>query len=407
MTPVNNLRPTRRSAFGINSFLSRLRSSNAVSVAASSGAEDFVAAGSIDAFVGAEPVRRVLLLPMGVIVLRDGRGPFRLDNIAHAKAVVAASQARAGRTDLAIDYDHQSYYGAGPGKGGRAPAAGWIKSLSADDAGIWGDVEWTPAAEAALRAREYRYISPLFSADEAGRVRILRNAGLVNDPAIESLPAVAAASLQGDQMDYSPICAALGLDASATLEDILAALKKPAQGKPNALDAEGPASADYSPIAVELGIEPTATLEEIMQAIARLVLGPPHIAASALVAGAENPNPAQWVPAAAFEAATTRLAQLEVDRRESLIAAASAEGRLTPAMAKVARDHLTDPVAFEAYLAAAPVIVAPGRMEVFQGVGQGSDIVSAASIYIEEQAAKGITIDASDAVRHILSTRTF
>lgn len=391
----------------IKSLLSRLRASKSVTVAASSGTDDLVAAASIDAFSCAEPVKRVLLLPMGKIVLRDGRGPFRLDSIAHAREVVAASQARAGRTDLAIDYDHQSYYGAGPGKGGRAPAAGWIKRLSADDAGIWGEVEWTPAADAALRAREYRYISPLFAADKDGRVLLLRNAGLVNDPAIESLPAVAAGTLQDAQMNYSPIAAALCLDASATLEDIVSAIKKLVQGKPDALDAEKLGLANYSPVAVALGLDTTATLEDIIFAIAKLALGSPHVAASALVAAADNPDPAKWVPAATYEVATARLVELEADRRESIIAAASAEGRLTPAMAAIARDHLTNPAVFEAYIAAAMPVVSPGKLEVFHAAGQGGDIVSASSIYIEEQARKGITIDASDAVRHILSTRAF
>ncbi|MBS3961624.1 MAG: hypothetical protein KGZ61_07325, partial [Sandarakinorhabdus sp.] len=174
------------------------------------------------------PITRVQLLPIGQVHLRDGRGPFLLPP-EHASAVVEATRRKAGRTAIMIDYDHQSFYGAKDGVGGRAPAAGWIDpaSLSVDATGIWGTVEWTPAAGQRLKAREYRYLSPLFSYDEKTKiVSSILNAGLTNTPAIEALAAVASedrSSLQENaQMDYSKIAAALGLADTATEEEVMA-----------------------------------------------------------------------------------------------------------------------------------------------------------------------------------------
>ncbi len=51
-------------------------------------------------------------------------------------------------------------FSAVPGVGGTAPAAGWIKRLEARPDGIWAAVAWTEAAQARIRAGEYRYITP-------------------------------------------------------------------------------------------------------------------------------------------------------------------------------------------------------------------------------------------------------
>jgi hypothetical protein len=54
-----------------------------------------------------------------------------------------------------------------PGVGGTAKAAGWIKELQVRDDGIFGRVEWTEAAAAAIKAGEYRYLSPVFFHDQS------------------------------------------------------------------------------------------------------------------------------------------------------------------------------------------------------------------------------------------------
>ena len=116
----------------------------------------------------------VQLLPKGPHVpARDGRKPYRIDD---AERVVRDSMT-AGAGRLVMDYNHQTDYAAQPGVGGRAPAAGWIKELSARDDGIWGLVEWTPAAKAAVANREYRYVSPVVDHDVRGRVSRIVRAG--------------------------------------------------------------------------------------------------------------------------------------------------------------------------------------------------------------------------------------
>lgn len=141
------------------------------------------------------PLRRVKLLPYGTFSGRDGRGPWVLDGKDHADQVIATTRAVQGNTDMVFDYDHQTALAAVPGVGGRAPAAGWISvaSLAAEGDGIYGDVSWTDAADAALRAKVYRYYSPHFRAlPGTGRITRLVNAGLTNTPNLD-LPALASA----------------------------------------------------------------------------------------------------------------------------------------------------------------------------------------------------------------------
>ncbi|RWE48621.1 MAG: hypothetical protein EOS24_34125, partial [Mesorhizobium sp.] len=105
-------------------------------------------------------------------------GPWVTGDKASMEQIVANTRQYAGSTDLAIDYDHQTVFGAIPGVGGKAPAAGWIKELQARDDGIFGRVEWTAAASAAIKAGEYRYLSPVFFHEKTtGRVLAIRMAG--------------------------------------------------------------------------------------------------------------------------------------------------------------------------------------------------------------------------------------
>lgn len=163
-----------------------------------------------------------LLLPAGKWSARDGRGPYDAGDGAAMQAIVDATKARAGSTDLVVDYDHQTVFAAVPDVGGRAPAAGWIKEIAVRSDGIWGRIEWVAAAAEAIRVGEYRYISPTFVPDKSGRVRFLVSAALTNSPAID-LEAVAARTKQtGANMNN--IAEALGLSADADEAAILAAI---------------------------------------------------------------------------------------------------------------------------------------------------------------------------------------
>lgn len=287
---------------------------------------------------------RVLLFPMGDVRTRDGR-QYRLDDAAHAAQVIAASVAYAGRRQIPVDYDHQLVYGvgaAGPGKvgGGQAPAAGWIDpdTLSVDAQGIWADVAWTETAAARLAAREYRYLSPSFRAGKDGRLASIIYLSLVNDNAIDELPAVANTQTETPKMEQ--IALALGLPADATMEAILAAIAKMGGSPPSMATA-----------AAALGLGGDATADQIFTA------------AAAAIAAAKDakPDPAKFVPVEALTEASSRLAVLEAERHDRILTAAAEAGKISPALRGWAADFLKkDEAGFNAWLAAAPAILTAG-----------------------------------------------
>src|SRR5690554_2848408 len=135
-----------------------------------------------------------------------------------------------------IDWEHASELRAPNGE--EAPAAGWIKEVEARDGALWGRVEWTERAANQIRAREYRYLSPVFDYTAQGRrVQRLSSAGLTNRPnfALKALnqalnqepPAAAGGSdpHQGDTptMDKE-LLKRLGLPEDATAAQVLAAV---------------------------------------------------------------------------------------------------------------------------------------------------------------------------------------
>ncbi|AJP73163.1 phage protease [Sphingomonas hengshuiensis] len=292
--------------------------------------------------VGADgaPATRVKLLPIGRIEMRDGRGPYTIRDQAHAAAIVAATQQWLGGADFSFDYDHQMLHAVKPGVGGTAPASGWCaaSALTAEADGIYANaIDWTPAADAKLRAREYRYLSPLFFADaKNGNVLRLKNAALVNIGAID-LPAIAAGhSGEDDTMDLTALAALLGLGADAGVEQIAAAigeLKK----------------TSTSSIAVAAGLADTASVEEIAAAITTLKTN--------------AVDPAKFVPIEQVSGLTQQLSVLTADRAEREVAAACAEGKLAPAMKAWGLSLFQkDEQAFRDFVSAAPVIVAAGSV---------------------------------------------
>jgi phage I-like protein len=296
------------------------------------------AAAAVEVPRSAEARQRLQLLPIGRVDLRDGRGPYFL-SAENAADVIEATRRQAGRTDILVDYDHQHHFGVKEGVAAQAPAAGWIKpdSLTADAQGIWGEVEWTPAAAERLQAREYRYVSPLFAFDPKTRaVRALLAASLTNVPAIESLAAAASAKTQPekDPMDYSQIATALGLAEGATLDDILAKIA-----------AMAPATTAASAVAAaarKLGLAETATVDE-------------------LVAAAAKPDPAKFVPVDALTDLQSKVARFTADRVEQLVAAAMEAGKVAPALKDWAVSYATkDEAGFQDWLAKAPAILGPG-----------------------------------------------
>lgn len=295
--------------------------------------------------------RELMLLPFGnPIPTRDGRGPFVLKDRAHAERVIAASEARLAGSDAVIDYDHQSALAATAGVGGRAPASGWMKGFEIRDDGIWAaPVEWTPAAEAAICAKEYRYHSPWFFVDRVTReVTWIKNAGLTNSPNLD-LPALAHQQLgapAGDVTDMKTIvlattalAAALALKADDLDETkVLAAIEELKTGK----DGSEAALASFR---TELGLAADAGSESVLAAIQ-----------SAKQAGA--PDPTKYVPKAGYDELNSRLKTVEDERVLASVDQAVADGKLPPSMKEWAISlGKKDEPALASYLAAAvPVI---------------------------------------------------
>jgi len=151
------------------------------------------------------------LMPFGRNVGRDGRGPYVLRDMDHARQVIATTAAYQRGADLPIDYEHQNQ--RAPASVPARPAAGWIKAegLTVGPTGIWGRVEWTATAAAHIGKREYRYLSPVFTHTPDGTVLRIVGAGLTAFPNLE----LTALASQGATMDtLTSAKALLGLDAA-------------------------------------------------------------------------------------------------------------------------------------------------------------------------------------------------
>lgn len=139
------------------------------------------------------PGAAVRILPAGDFRARDGRpeglGGWRLD-AGIASNVVALATRR--QDDFVIDYEHQTLTGK------EAPAAGWFKRLEwREGKGLYmSGITWTERARAMIAACEYRYISPVFRFDKhTGAVQEVVNVALTNNPALNGLTDLAAASV--------------------------------------------------------------------------------------------------------------------------------------------------------------------------------------------------------------------
>lgn len=256
----------------------------------------------------------VELLPAGPeIVGRDGRR-WRMTDAARVIAATAA----VGRP-LVFDWEHGSETLAP--KGRRAPAAGWIEAFEVREGAVWGQVSWTDQGRADVTSRAYRFLSPTFDFDpQSGEIVRLVSAGLVHAP---NLPV--RALNREEPMDLTKLCQALGLAATATMDEVLAAVGKQRQ--------------------------------ELMTATNR----------------AENPPLERFVPRADYDALVARatnaeqkLAKVEADALKAevdqAIAGALKEGKITPATEAYHRAMCRDRAAldeFRKFVAAAPKVLDP------------------------------------------------
>lgn len=294
------------------------------------------------------------LLPAGEFAARDGRpGPGKTWNVSdeQGRALAVQINATAAKTPIVIDYDHRTLYVVQ--HGGKAEAAGWIKSVEWRDAqGLFAQVEWTAAASRHITEGEYRYISPVILTDpKTGEVKSVAMASLVNLPALLGMePALAALSsfLPGladpsDPTNQSEphmdllvtLSALLGLAAQgATAEAVVAAV--------TALKAQAEKPGVPVALATALGL-PT---------------GADEAAALAALTALQKPDASQLV---AMQALHTQLAALQAqvngEKLNGLVDGAIAAKKLLPAQ----RDWAIglgqkDMTALSTFLAGAPVL---------------------------------------------------
>ena len=130
--------------------------------------------------------------------------------------------------EVLTDFEHRSE------NSDDTTAAGWIQELRASEAGgLEARIRFTDTGTEAVRSRRLRFLSPVWPLSADGRPESLKSAGLTNTPNFPLRPVLNKATAgaddktKGHKMDK--IAQQLGLPATATEEEILAALKTKAE----------------------------------------------------------------------------------------------------------------------------------------------------------------------------------
>ncbi|MFI8383348.1 phage protease [Pseudomonas sp. NPDC079086] len=181
----------------------------------------------------------VEVLPPGPSVVgRDGR-TWSYD----PAEVMANTQAHSKGADLPFDYLHATELKAPLGDD--APASGWAREYRVNERGaLEARVDWTAKARNSISEREYRYLSPVFTYDDTGRIHRFSSFGLTNKPnlLIKALNAEQVPSMENPPMLAEAIRAALGLPENATEEQAVAAINALKEAEKTALNSEKPPS---------------------------------------------------------------------------------------------------------------------------------------------------------------------
>lgn len=113
-------------------------------------------------------------------------------------AEMSENFAKRGTGDVVLDYDHASEHPE-DAQGQPIPAAGWIKAIEPepDANGVaWASAEFTDRARDMIRAKEYKYISPVIAWGtrdrKTGEVQgaTITSAALTNRPVLDRMPAI-------------------------------------------------------------------------------------------------------------------------------------------------------------------------------------------------------------------------
>jgi len=324
---------------------------SAVAVAACTFAVQ--AAGAADGLL-----RRVQYFPAGEFRSGDIRPEdvpaWRIDATSAAKVI---ERFKARRQPLVVDYEHQTLNKEKNGQ--PAPAAGWPKSLEwVEGEGLFGTVEMTARAAAAIDGKEYLYFSPVFAYSKVdGTVLEVLMGAITNDPGIHGMQphslmaAATAAFLPSLQQEPSvnpllkALLASLGLPETTSEDAAVAALN--ALGPLQALQAR---AATAVAACTALSLPKDATAEAVTAACTGL-------------RAAGTPDPAKYVPVSVVEELKTSVAALSAQslarQVDDLVKPALADGRLLPAQEQWARElGASNVAALTSYLQTAQPIAA-------------------------------------------------
>lgn len=300
---------------------------------------------------------RIQLTPAGVFRGIDGRpqnAPHWYIDSTLAAPLIAAANARVN--DFVLDYDHQTLRAEKNGQ--PAPAAGWFKKLEwVEGEGLFGiDVQWTAPAQAAIDAKEYRYISPVIAYDKAGNVTGLLMAAITNYAAIDGMDEVmlAAASAQYNLSLTAALSQELP-NMEELLEQLRWLLNLPLASTPEDILANLNKLADM--IKGDQGNVAAASCDLVA------MFGAQRSQIAALSATVNKPDPTKFIDINAFTTLQQQYAALSgkvnATQLDDVIAGALKDGRLLPALEGWAREYGgKDIAALSAFLQHAPVIPA-------------------------------------------------
>lgn len=333
----------------------------------------------------------IQLLPSGLFKARDGRpAPLKGWFIDGAIAETLIAQANSQQDHLLIDYEHQTLNAVNNGQPN--PASGWFKELEwREGVGLFAvNVDWTAKASAAIAAKEYRYISPVFTFDKTtGAVTSLLMAALVNTPALDGMKDLTALATAF----FQPCETSQGLNSCAT------------QGNPM----------DLTELIKLLGLADGSDMAAVLEAIKELKATADKASGEVEALKAKTPNPAEFVAVSVMSAVQNELAALKADlntdKVTQLVTAALGDGRLLAAQKDWAEKlGNNDLAALSSYLNTVQPIAAL-RSNQTHGKAPEDDaalsasnacaIASLATAYQAQQAALGFVIDDIAAISHI------
>lgn len=260
------------------------------------------------------------LLPDGEFSAVDGRphdvpgGKWRM-NAQVAERLIAQASLR--KSDLLIDYEHQTLEAAK--KGIQAPASGWFREMQyRPGQGLYIKPSWTPKAQAFIDGKEYRYLSAVFPYDTTtGEPTAILMAALTNNPGADGMEALASLAARFEQPT----------NGDRTMSDLLIQLMAKLGIALKAGESLTDEQAQAALTAVTQLQSSASNVAVLTAKIETLESG-----------GAGNVDPAQFVPVKVYNDALTQIAALTATTAsltvEQVIEKAEQDGKLILASEK-------------------------------------------------------------------------